>query len=170
MSVSQIVAGLLVLAAASACDSAQDQQSDAGILMQFDTARVRIVTRADTIPLTLELARSEQQKTMGLMERRQLADSAGMLFLYDVDQPKTAAFWMFHTRIPLDIAFVDSAGVIGAIVRMEPCTSATAQACPTYPPGVPYRAALEVNAGYFGRHNVKVGDRVMLSDAAKKAP
>jgi hypothetical protein len=31
---------------------------------------------------------------------------AGMLFVYDSTQPGNAGFWMYRTRIPLDIAFV----------------------------------------------------------------
>jgi uncharacterized membrane protein (UPF0127 family) len=136
-------------------------------VMSFDTARVRLVTATDTLKLTVELARTQEQRTMGLMERPRLADSAGMIFLYGDTQPATAAFWMFRTLIPLDIAFVDSTGVIRAILRMVPCEAATVQRCPTYPPGVPYRAALEVNAGYFERNKVSVGHRVVLADTAR---
>jgi uncharacterized membrane protein (UPF0127 family) len=136
--------------------------------MQFDTARVRIVTKADTIPLAVELARTPNEKTMGLMERTQLPDGAGMLFIYDANQPATAGFWMFRTKIPLDIAFLDSAGVMRSIRTMEPCTTATAAQCPTYEPGVPYRAALEVPSGFFARRNVVVGDRVLLGDTLRK--
>ena len=100
------------------------------------------------------------------MERRSLADSAGMLFLYDTTQPQDAAFWMFRTRIPLDIAYIDSTGVIRNIVAMEPCTAVLMKGCPTYPAGVPFRAALEVNKGYFQRHGVALGDRVALEDTA----
>jgi uncharacterized membrane protein (UPF0127 family) len=134
--------------------------------MTFDTARIRIVSRTDTIPLVVELARTAEQRTMGLMERTQLADSAGMLFLYDDTQPGTGGFWMFRTKIPLDIAFVDSAGVIRSIRNMVPCETATAVNCPTYAPGVPYRAALEVAAGWFTRRSVALGDRVLLGDTA----
>jgi len=99
---------------------------------------------------------------MGLMERRRLADSAGMLFVYDSTQPPDAGFWMYRTRIPLDIAFLDSAGVIRAIRSMTPCPATVAQGCPTYTPDVPYRYALEVNAGFFARHGIAVGHSLQL--------
>ena len=101
---------------------------------------------------------------MGLMERQRLADSAGMLFVYDSTQPPNAGFWMFRTRIPLDIAFLDSAGVVRAIRAMTPCEALLAQGCPTYDPGVPYRYALEVNAGYFQKHGIIVGSMAVHSD------
>ena len=132
-------------------------------LMAFDSARARLVTATDTVALSIEVARTKEQQTIGLMERPHLADSAGMLFVYDTVQPPTAAFWMFRTLIPLDIAFADSAGIIRSIVHMVPCQAATAGACPNYPPGVAYRSALEVNAGYFARNAIKIGDRLVTT-------
>ena len=112
----------------------------------------------------MELAVTPEQKTMGLMERRQLAPDAGMLFMYDSSQAPTAGFWMFRTRIPLDIAFLDSAGVVRATRAMAPCEAILAQGCPTYSPDVTYRYALEVNSGYFQRHQIGVGSVALLSD------
>jgi uncharacterized protein len=102
------------------------------------------------------------------MERRTLAENAGMLFLYPTVQPESSAFWMFRTRIPLDIAFVDDSGVIRSIRAMEPCTSDLAQACQSYPAGASYRAALEVNRGYFDRKRIRLGDRVVLDDTLRR--
>ena len=139
-------------------------------VMAFDSARARLVGPNDTLWLALQLAVSAEQKSMGLMERRRLADSAGMLFVYDTTQPPDAGFWMYRTRIPLDIAFLDSAGVIRAVRSMTPCPTSISQGCPTYAPGVPYRFALEVNAGYFARHGITVGDSLLLRDVASLAP
>jgi uncharacterized protein len=147
-----------------ACAPEREPEPGSVALLTFDTARVRLVSKTDTMPLVVELARTTSEKTMGLMERTRLADSAGMLFIYEANQPATAGFWMFRTKIPLDIAFVDSAGVIRSIRNMVPCETATAAQCPTYEPGVPYRAALEVPAGFFNRRKFGVGDRVILAD------
>lgn len=149
-----------------ACDGGEEAAVDDAYehVLPFDTARVRIASAADTARLTVQLAASDAQKTLGLMERRHLPDTAGMLFLYAATQPDSSGFWMFRTRLPLDIAFLDSAGVIRAIRRMAPCESSLAQGCPVYTAGVPYRAALEVNAGYFERRGLRVGDRVLLED------
>ena len=133
-------------------------------VMSFDTTRVRLARGSDTIPLHVELAVKPEQKSMGLMERRRLADDAGMLFVYDSTQPPDAGFWMYRTRIPLDIAFADSSGVIRSIRAMVPCPTEVAQGCPSYTPDVPYEYALEVNAGYFARHGIVVGNRLLLTD------
>jgi len=133
-------------------------------ILSFDTASVHLASRRDTVRLSLELARDSAHRTMGLMERRHLAENAGMLFLYDSTQGKDAAFWMYRTRIPLDIAFIDSTGVIRAVLGMAPCTAILIDGCPSYPPGVPYRYALEMNAGFFGRHGLGVGDELVVRE------
>ena len=157
---------LTVATCGLAC-SASSQDADDKPAMAFNVARIRLISGADTSHLLVELATRSEQQTMGLMERRHLADSAGMLFLYKVDEPATAGFWMFRTRIPLDIAFIDSLGTIASIKQMVPCTATLAEGCPSYPPDVPYRAALEVNAGYFARHKLTVGSKVVLSDTSQ---
>jgi uncharacterized membrane protein (UPF0127 family) len=147
-------------------DAARDPYRN---LMAFDSASIRLVGR-DTTRLTVELAESESQRTMGLMERRQLAPDAGMLFIYSTVQPESSAFWMFRTRIPLDIAFIDSTGVIRTIRTMQPCPSPLAQGCPSYPAGARYIAAIEANAGYFAERGLAIGDRVILADTANRHP
>ena len=133
-------------------------------VMSFDTTRMRIARPSDTVGLHVELAVKPEQKSMGLMERRHLPDDAGMLFVYDSTQPPDAGFWMYRTRIPLDIAFADSTGVIRSIRAMVPCPTEVAQGCPSYTPDVRYQYALEVNAGYFGRHGIVVGSTLLLRD------
>ncbi|QEA40729.1 DUF192 domain-containing protein [Pistricoccus aurantiacus] len=112
--------------------------------------------------LEVELARNSAQQAQGLMGRSRLAPEAGMLFLYTTERSAQSAFWMYRTLIPLDIAFIDSDGRIAAIRRMEPCQSQAPQQCPTYEAGVPYLAALEVNAGYFEERDIHPGDCISL--------
>jgi uncharacterized membrane protein (UPF0127 family) len=152
---------LLAVAAACACSDAQDSVDYSGVV-KFDTTTVRIVTPGGVTRLHVELAMSPEQRSMGLMERSSLSDSAGMLFLYDKDEPATSGFWMYRTRIPLDIAFLDSTGRVVAIRRMTPCTATLASGCPTYEAGVPYRAALEVSAGALARYGIAPGAQVEL--------
>jgi uncharacterized membrane protein (UPF0127 family) len=144
-----------------------DADAEAPPSLRFDTAAVRIITQNDTIRLVVELAVSGEQKSTGLMERRQLADTAGMLFVYDSIQPPEAGFWMYRTRIPLDIAYTDAAGRIRAIRHMVPCEGRIPESCPTYPPEVPYQYALEVNGGFFARRRVVVGDSIDIRNVRR---
>lgn len=116
--------------------------------------------------LEVELAETPAQRRRGLMERDHLGAESGMLFLYDGLQPADSGFWMYRTRIPLDIAFIDAAGRIAAIHTMTPCDGDDPGQCRAYPAGVAYRAALEVNAGYFAARGVGIGDCVSWPGAA----
>ena len=159
----------MLLAAILGCGSRDKPEADAVPVLPFASAHMHFIAGTDTTRVFAELAESADQHSLGLMERHHLADTAGMLFLYATDQPASAAFWMFRTRISLDIAFVDSLGTIRSIQHMIPCATDLAQGCPSYPPGVPYRAALEVNAGYFARHRLALGSRLVLADTLRHA-
>jgi uncharacterized membrane protein (UPF0127 family) len=148
----------------TSCGESADSTDVDEHILDFDSATVRFATPRDTVPLALKLAMTGDQQRLGLMERRHLAERAGMLFVYDSVQPADAGFWMFRTRIPLDIAFLDSAGVIRATRAMVPCTATIPQGCPTYEPGSPYRYALEVNAGALKRWGVEAGARLLVGD------
>lgn len=128
----------------------------------FDTARVQLVSAAGTVSVGVEIAATNEQRNQGLMDRTTLPANAGMLFLYPTDQDGGRGFWMYRTRIPLDIAFIAADGQIVSIREMEPCLSEMSSECPGYSPGAPYRTTLEVNKGFFARNRIAVGDRVIV--------
>lgn len=156
------VVGVVLLVLAGCREKEQAPAPEYTTVGQFDTATVEIITARDTIPVRVELAENENQRALGLMERRQLDDSHGMLFVYPEVQDSTGSFWMFRTRIPLDIAFTDSTGTIVSIRSMEPCASPYPQSCPSYASSKPFQRALEVNKGWFEKHGVAVGDRIVV--------
>lgn len=161
---------LLFAIVAAACDgdgaSAGQEHVEAGDeyvpLVAYDTAAVRIISGADTFRLRVEVAERDDQRSYGLMERTSLPADAGMIFLYRTQQPADAGFWMYRTRIPLDIAYLDQDGTILSIVAMEPCPDPDPRGCRTYAAGVAYFSALEVNRGYFAERGIGPGDRVLL--------
>lgn len=122
---------------------------------------LRIAAAQRTVALRAEVAATGAERSQGLMDRKHLGTDAGMLFIYPERQAAEAGFWMHRTRIPLDIAFLDAEGRILAIRAMEPCDSSVSMNCPTYAPGVPCWAALEVNRGFFEANRITVGDRVL---------
>lgn len=123
---------------------------------------VTIETQEQVLQLEVEIARTAQERAYGLMERDALPENAGMLFVYKQQQSPDSGFWMYRTRIPLDIAFIGSEGTIRAIDSMVPCGNDVSGECPSYRAGVPFSMALEVNAGYFKKHGVEVGDHIEL--------
>ncbi len=104
--------------------------------------------------ITVELAATDEARTRGLMFRDALPEEAGMLFLFANDQ--RGGFWMKNTRIPLTIAYLDSSGRVLELHDGRPLDEAALL------PSQPYRFALEVNQGWFGRHGLGVGAKVEL--------
>lgn len=156
-------AALLAVAAGplTGCREAEEPWSSP---IAFDTATAWVHTGGDSVGLLVEVARTPEQREYGLMRRPSLEAGSGMIFLFDTVQADSAGFWMWRTEIPLDIAFLDSAGTIRSMRAMEPCESWAPQGCPLYEPGVEYHRALEVNRGWFARHGVEPGDTVRLEN------
>ncbi len=104
-------------------------------------------------PLKVEIAQTLEASRLGLMFRESLPEDQGMLFVFP--QKHILSFWMRNTFIPLDIAFIDEAGVIVDIQRMAPLDETI-----NYISAAPALYALEVNAGWFEKQGIKVGAQV----------
>jgi len=112
---------------------------------------------AAAVEITVELARTDEERALGLMFRKQLPDGQGMLFVFDRDQQ--LSFWMKNTVIPLSIAFIASDGHILEIKDMAPNDLNSVKSSRSV------RYALEVPQGWFDRVNVKAGDVVKIDPA-----
>jgi uncharacterized membrane protein (UPF0127 family) len=135
----------------------------AGLLMAlaagFAAAQTEPQPKLATVPLaagmhaiTAEVARTDDQRQMGLMLRRQMAPHEGMLFVFD--DLAVHCFWMKNTLLPLSIAFLADDGRIVDIVDMTPKSEASN--CPSRP----VRYALEMNKGWFAQRAIKPGFRL----------
>jgi uncharacterized protein len=112
--------------------------------------------------LKVEVASRPDQRSRGLMQRGELPEGTGMLFIFA--SPRTGGFWMRGTLIPLSIAYVDGDTVVGT-AEMVPCTARKAADCPSYPSPASYTAAVEAPAGFFPRHGVTKGTRMRVVGA-----
>jgi uncharacterized membrane protein (UPF0127 family) len=111
-----------------------------------------------TFPETVveaELARGRHDTTRGLMFRKSMAETHGMLF--DLDVRSAHEFWMHNTCIPLDLLYIDEDGLIVGIVENAPTLNDDTRGveCES-------RYVLEVNAGWSRRHHVKAGLRIAI--------
>jgi uncharacterized protein len=103
--------------------------------------------------LTIEIADNEAETTQGLMYRRSMPDSCGMIFVMTDYEPQK--FWMKNTYIPLDIIFLDESKKIVTIqANTTPFSEAGVE---SYDKA---KFVLEVNAGYCKRKGVEKGDLV----------
>ena len=102
-----------------------------------------------------ELARTDEERSQGLMFRKKLPDGEGMLFIYERDQ--IMSFWMKNTFIPLSIAFIASDGRIIDIKDMFPHDESSVLSSRSV------RYALEVPQGWFSRAGVRTGDIIKIN-------
>lgn len=96
-----------------------------------------------------EVAGDGASRSMGLMQRKSMAQGAGMLFLFD--ESAAHCMWMRNTLIPLSVAFIDERGRIVNIADMQPLDE-TAHCAAR-----PARYALEMNQGWFRKRGIAAG-------------
>lgn len=114
-------------------------------------------TGAD-IPINVETAVTVQEQQRGFMNRKEIPDGTGMIFIYKRDEK--LRFWMKDTPHPLSIAFIDSAGRIREISDMQPFSLDVISSTHSV------RYALEVPAGYFTRAGITIGDTLSQKSLA----
>jgi uncharacterized membrane protein (UPF0127 family) len=102
--------------------------------------------------ITVYVARSEEERALGLMHRRELPPNEGMLFM--CDSSAVQRFWMKDTPLPLSIAFLEEDGTILKIADLEPHDLEAESS------GHPVRYVLEVNQGWFEERGIAPGHRV----------
>jgi uncharacterized membrane protein (UPF0127 family) len=107
-----------------------------------------------------EVAATDRDRQVGLMNRREMPPQRGMLFVFDHEN--THCMWLRNTLLPLSVAFVDAKGVIINIADMKPQTEDNHCA------KVPARYALEMNVGWFAQRGIKPGMKLGGIDKAPR--
>lgn len=107
-----------------------------------------------------EVAANNPARMQGLMQRREMAQQHGMLFVFPSEAQH--CMWMRNTLIPLSVAFLDGRGRILNIEEMRPQTEDNHCAAR------PARYALEMNAGWFAQRGLKPGDAIGGIERAPK--
>jgi uncharacterized protein len=134
----------------------------------LDETLVTITVGGDEHEVVAKVAATGEERARGLMEVAALPDGVGMLFLFD--RERTGGFWMWNTLIELDIAFIGVDGVAHTLATMVPCEADRSSDCPVTRPAEPYRAALEVPGGWFGRMGIEPGAEVAWTAPRPVAP
>lgn len=118
------------------------------------TEKLTLVTSTGRHVFDVEIADTGDARATGLMFRRELAATRGMLFIYERAQP--IHMWMRNTYISLDMVFITGAGLVHRIERnTEPFSERVIES------GGNVLAVLEVAAGTADRLQLKPGDSVL---------
>lgn len=110
--------------------------------------------RIDGVVVSVEIAKTSQEKQQGLCCRDSLPENRGMLFVYE--KPGDYRFWMKDTRIPLDMYWISFEKKIVHIEQNVQPNSFPKH----FGSGIKAQYVLETNAGFAKKHNVQVGDTV----------
>ena len=96
------------------------------------------------------------------MFRDSMPADHGMIFVFD--DVEVRGFWMKNTRIPLDIIYVGPDKVVVSIKQMEPFDLRNTSS------DKPAQYAIELNKGQAAAAGLRVGDKLTIPPAPKKAP
>lgn len=137
----------------------QERNEESGRVLEY-TAEVSFIrSEGDTIS-TVKVAVADNNRTRseGLMNVMNLPENAGMLFIFENEQPRS--FWMANTPLPLDIIFVNSEMTIVRIHRnTQPYSQESIQS------EQPAKYVVEVNAGYTLEHDIREGMKIAVTGA-----
>ena len=119
----------------------------------FASGLPRITLYITNHVLSVEVANTRRSRARGLMFRESLDENAGMLFVF----PKSAYYgmWMKNTKIPLSVAFIDEKGFIINIIDMAPHSVDAHYSTDLA------KYALEMNAGWFTRKKIHIGNQIL---------
>ncbi|MEZ5608642.1 MAG: DUF192 domain-containing protein [Burkholderiaceae bacterium] len=102
--------------------------------------------------IDVQVASTPLQRQIGLMNRRDMPQTEGMLFVFE--QPGEQCFWMKNTLIPLTAAFIADDGRIVNLADMKPLDETS------HCSAKPVRYVLEMNQGWFEARHVKAGNKL----------
>jgi uncharacterized membrane protein (UPF0127 family) len=142
-----VLGGILVATSCAGCSDGKFQEKVAP--MTHTTLKV---AGRDVL---VELQLDDAARQRGLMFRTELADEAGMLFVFCTEAMQH--FYMRNTLIPLDIVFLEANGTVINVTHGQPGVE-----LPTCDSTRPALMVLELAGGWSERHGLKPGDVVVV--------
>jgi uncharacterized membrane protein (UPF0127 family) len=111
--------------------------------------------------LISELAMTAESQQAGMMFRTNMAENEAMLFVFA--GPHRAGFWMMNTILPLSAGYIDPDGILLEIHDLQPGNTNTVLAASDR-----IQFVLEVNQGWFQRHNISTGTLIRAQSGPLK--
>ena len=117
-----------------------------------------LTTQFGGVSLNIDLATTTAAQELGLGGRESIAPNYGLLFVFQ--KPDYYGFWMKDMRVPIDIFWLNSQGLVVTIAERV--------ATSTYPnvfyPTVPAEYVLETEAGFAEEHAIATGTPLELKN------
>lgn len=107
------------------------------------------------VDLCVELALTKAEKAKGLMYRRKLTDTDGMLFIWKKEQKR--CMWMKNTFIPLDLGFFREDMSLIEMKNLFP--KSTKSVCSSEPA----KYALELPKDWFLKNKIRNNAKLSLN-------
>jgi uncharacterized membrane protein (UPF0127 family) len=112
----------------------------------------RVALSAGMHRIDAQVARTPDQRSVGLMFRKEMPQHEGMLFVFEY--PSEQCFWMQNTYLPLTAAFIADDGTIVNLADMKPRTT------DSHCSAKPVRYVLEMNQGWFAKKGITAGAKL----------
>ena len=123
----------------------------------FSNEKIDVSIYNKNITFNVEVAKTIEERRIGLMYRKNLLNNEGMLFIFP--REKIIQLWMKNTYIPLDVIFISENKVIVDIKKnMEKLSETIVKS------KVKSRYALEFNAGLVDKLDIEIGDKVLFNE------
>ena len=123
----------------------------------FSNEKIGVSIYNKNITFNVEVAKTIEERRIGLMYRKKLLNNEGMLFIFP--REKIIQLWMKNTYIPLDVIFISENKVIVDLKKnMEKLSETIVKS------KVKSRYALEFNAGLINKLDIEIGDKVLFNE------
>jgi len=131
-------------------ESRDDQSSKAIVSFQ--------VSDSSFLNVTCEVAKTLDEHAKGLMDRKELGEKEGMLFVYDT--PQNVNFWMKNTQIPLDIIFILENLTVISVQEADVQLDVPDSELTRYKSPAPVKWVVEINQGLSAFYGIEEGTKV----------
>lgn len=118
------------------------------------TTQVKIMR----LKVMVEVADTQNSRSLGLGGRESLAKNAGMLFVFDTEAKHS--FWMKNVKFPIDIVWLDgNKKVIHFVKNAKPDSGENLE---IFTPPVKAKYVLEVNGGSVEEFGIETGTKAVF--------
>ncbi len=147
---------VVLLFALTACATTEKTPTEG---IGIDHAYIVFHYPEEPLGIRVEIADTNEEQVLGLMDHTYLADYAGMLFVFE--QPLQGGFWMKDMDFPIDIVFIDKNWkIVGMHTWVMPCTADPCDHYYSEQDNIMY--VLEVNAGFMQKHGISNGHDLLF--------